>query len=93
MVYIHSSHKEIVHCTWGKQVIKQWEQSKNIAPTTWGTDWDYYSTANHVVIILDPGPCCIQKASIVTKALEQMTLYSIVTTCWSYSKYINLGIE
>jgi len=32
------------HNTWGR--------SKDIAPTTWGADWDYYSAANHVVTTL-----------------------------------------
>ena len=27
-----------------------WGWSKIIVPTTWGADWDYFSTANHVII-------------------------------------------
>ena len=34
--------------------------------TTWDADWDYYCTANHVIITLDPSPYYIQKASIIT---------------------------
>jgi len=46
------------HITWG------W--GKNIAPTTWGTDWDCCSTADCVIITLDPIPCCTHKVLIVT---------------------------
>jgi len=35
-------------------------------PTTWGTDWDNYSIANHIVIALSPSSCCIHKIPIVT---------------------------
>ena len=37
-----------------------------MAPITWDTDWDYYSIADHVIIILDPSPHYIQEASIIT---------------------------
>ena len=66
MLYIHSNHEKIVYCIWGKWVIKQWEQSKNITSTIWGADWDYYSAANHIIITLNSSPCCIQELLIVT---------------------------
>ena len=50
--------RQTSHRTWG------W--SKDIVPTTWSTDWDYYSAADYVIIILNPSPCCIHKISIVT---------------------------
>jgi len=34
------------HNTWGR--------GKDIAPTTWGADWDSCGTADHIVITLDP---------------------------------------
>ena len=36
---------------------KTWGGNKDIASTTWGTDWDYYGTADHVVITLNPKLC------------------------------------
>ena len=35
-------------------------------PTTWGTDWDYFGTADHCHHTLYPYPCWFQEASIVT---------------------------
>jgi len=46
------------HNTWGR--------GKDIAPTTWGADWDSCSTADHVGIILDFSPCHIQEALVIT---------------------------
>jgi len=45
---------------------KTWERGKDIASTTWGTDWDYYSTADHIAIIFDPKPYWIFKVSVIT---------------------------
>ena len=66
MLYIWERHKEKVHSTQGNQVIEQCGKNKNTAPTTWGTDWDYFSTANHIVIVLCPSPCWKHEVSIVT---------------------------
>ena len=41
-------------------------ESKDIVPTTWDTDWDYYSAADHVVITPDPKLCWILEVLIVT---------------------------
>ena len=46
------------YCTWG--------ESKVRASTIWGTDWDYYSAANHIVITLCPTPCYILEVLIIT---------------------------
>ena len=43
-----------------------WEWNKNIAPTIWGADWNYYGTADYVVITLDLSPYCIHETLIVT---------------------------
>jgi len=43
-----------------------WGESKDRAPTTWGADWDYFSIADRVVIILSPSLCCILEVSIIT---------------------------
>jgi len=66
ILYICESHDGIVHNTWVKRVIEQWGPSKDRAPTTWDADWDYFGTANHIVITLYPSLCCIQEALIVT---------------------------
>ena len=29
---------------------EQGGENEVVAPTTWGADWDYFDTANHVVI-------------------------------------------
>ena len=47
---------------------KTWGQSKDTAPTTWGTDWDYFRTANHIIIILCPSLCWRHEVLIVTAA-------------------------
>ena len=44
---------------------KTWIWSKNTTPATWGTDWDTYGTADHIIIALDPSLHCIQEVSIV----------------------------
>ena len=44
---------------------RTWEKGKDVASTTWGTNWDYYSAANYVIIILDPKPCWILEILIV----------------------------
>jgi len=33
---------------------RTWGEHEEIIPTTWGTDWDNYSTANHCVIKKPP---------------------------------------
>jgi len=43
-----------------------WEESKDRAPTIWGADWDYFDTADYVIIPLDLSPCCVFEASVVT---------------------------
>ena len=44
-----------------------WGWNKNIASTIWGADWDYCSTADYVIITLDPSSShCIQEVLIVT---------------------------
>ena len=52
-----------------------WGRGKDTTPTTWGADWDYYSTADHVVIILCPSLWCILEVSIVTFCLSTCFLY------------------
>ena len=65
-LYIYESYEEIIYNTCIKQVIEQWKLSKNRAPTTWGANWDYFGTADHVIIILYPSPYCIHEVSIIT---------------------------
>jgi len=43
-------------------------------PTTWDTDWDCFSAANHSFCTLDPTPCWIHEVSIVTYALSLIDL-------------------
>jgi len=50
-----------------------WEESKDRALTIWDTDWDYFSTANYVIIILSFSPYCILKVLIVTPESNWMT--------------------
>ena len=38
-----------------------------VVPTTWGADWDYFSTADHHCHTLCPYPCCLQEVSIITR--------------------------
>jgi len=57
ILYIYGNHEDIIHSIYVKQVIEQWEPSKNRAFTTWGADWDYFGAANHVIITLYPSPC------------------------------------
>ena len=38
-------------------------------PTTWGTDWDYFGTADHRRHTLCPCPCIPEEASIITQGL------------------------
>jgi len=66
ILYICNWHKRIVYSICIKWVIKQWGPSKNRASTIWGADWDYFGTADHIIITLYPSPCCIQETSIVT---------------------------
>jgi len=54
-----------------QQHCRQWESSKNRAPTTWGADWDYFSTADCVIITLCPSPCCIQEVLIIITTLSK----------------------
>ena len=54
-----------------------WGQSKDIAPITWGTDWDYFSTADHIIIALCPSPYWRHEISIVTN-LYIYELWSLV---------------
>jgi len=54
------------HSTWG--------ESEDKVPTIWGADWNCFSAANHVVITLDPSPCCILEVSIVTKKAMRANL-------------------
>ena len=65
-LYICNQYEGIICSTWVNWVIEQCELSKDRAPTIWGADWDYFGTANHIVIILYPSSCCIQEALIVT---------------------------
>ena len=46
--------------------VETWGWSEDVASATWGTDWDYFSTADHIIITLYPSPCCIHEVSIVT---------------------------
>ena len=64
-LYIYNQYEEIVYSTCVGWVIEQREPSKDRASTTWGTDWDYFGTANHIIITLYPSPCCIQETLIV----------------------------
>ena len=43
-----------------------WEKDNELMPTTWGADWDNFSTANCFIITLDPSKCWIHEAVIVT---------------------------
>ena len=53
-LYIIVWHEESVHSTWGKMSHSLWGQSKDVASTTWDTDWDTCGAADHVVITLLP---------------------------------------
>ena len=57
-----------------------WRSGKNIVSTTWGTDWDSCSTANHVIITLDPSLCYILEVSIITKVIQQVYI-SLSQSC------------
>jgi len=48
------------------QVIEQYGKIKEWAPTLWGTNWNYFGIADHIVITLYPSPCWNYKASIIT---------------------------
>ena len=43
-----------------------WGESEDRVPTTWGADWDYFGTADHVIITLGPSPHCILEVLLVT---------------------------
>ena len=66
MLYIQLNHKDNIHSLWGKISHTTWGKSKDITPTTWGTDWDYFSAADHVVITLYPSLCWRYETSIIT---------------------------
>ena len=53
--------RQLSHCIWG--------ESKVGAPTTWGADWDYYGTADHIITTLCPTLCYILKVSIIIPLL------------------------
>ena len=53
--------RQTSYCTWGASEVG--------APTTWGADWDYYGTANYIIITLCSTPYCILKILIVTMEL------------------------
>ena len=69
MLYILSSYEENVYNTCIKWVIIQWGISKKTIPTTWDADWYNYSTANYIVIALDPSPCWIHKVVFITEVV------------------------
>ena len=50
--------RKMSHSTWGESEVG--------TPTIWGADWDYFSTANHVVITLNSSSCCILNILIIT---------------------------
>ena len=54
-------------------------------PTTWGTDWDYFSVADRCCHTLYPYPCWLQEVSIVTNSLIKW-----ITNCSSLSKTIQV---
>ena len=58
----------MVHSPQGDQVIEQWGKSKNTTSTIWGTDWDYFSIANYVVISLCSSPCWDHEALTITNS-------------------------
>ena len=49
-LYIPTDNELNILLTYVEWVIKQWGRWKETTPTTWGTDWDYFSTADHWII-------------------------------------------
>jgi len=66
MLYIWQYYEEKIYNTQGNQVIEQWGKSKDKAPTIWGTNWDYFGTANYIVITLYPSSYWVHETSIIT---------------------------
>ena len=65
--------------------------SKDIASTTWGADWDSCGTANSVVIALDPSPCYILEALIVTDiSIRNIPSYTVLIISYKVSWFERL---
>ena len=45
---------------------QQGGRNEVVAPTVWGTNWDYFGAADCRRHTLCPCPCCLQEAPIVT---------------------------
>ena len=70
--------------------------------TIWGADWDSCSTADYVIITLDPSSCCILEILIITISLFQHLCpyeldqhlefpYHICSHCFLVKTYDNLS--
>jgi len=68
-LYICTIYEESSWSLWGKQVIVYEEKVRIEYLLIWGTDWNYFSTADHVIITLDPSSCCILEVLLVTEYL------------------------
>jgi len=78
MLYIQRAHEENVHSTQYKQVIIHKVKARTLHLLHEVLTKILISIADHVIISLDPNPCCIQEVSIITVEYQRSSSIRII---------------